>query len=410
MAQTRPKTSDGEAISADVSTTSTRTNGNGAATGSRQRSITAVVRPNKRTKLLTKTLEPGQIALIDHKDLDRVSGEELIRKGAVCVINAAASSTGEYPNVGPSLLVDAGIHLIDTPDNDLFELLKDGEEITVRGGEIIREGKVLARGEVQTPEIVAEKYEHAKRQVGHALERFAENTMQHIRQESELLSGKFDVPELDTVFRDRPVLVVVRGVDHQRDLKALKTYIRDEKPILIGVDGGGDALVEEGHTPDMIVGDMDSAADHVLTSGAELIVHAYTDGRAPGRDRLEDLGVPYKTIAAAGTSEDIAMLMAAEEGASLIVTVGAHFNLVEFLDKNRKGMASTFLTRVRIGEILIDAKGVSRLYRPRASNRAIGAVLAAGMASLLVVIFASPSLNNFVDLLWLKIKVIFGIG
>lgn len=410
MAQTRPKTSDGQAISADVSTTSTRTNGNGSTAGGRQRSITAVVRPNKRTKLLTKTLEPGQIALIDHKDLDRVSGEELIRKGAVCVINAAASSTGEYPNVGPSLLVDAGVHLIDTPDNDLFELLKDGEEITVRGGEIVKDGKVIARGEVQTPELVAEKYEHAKRQVGHALERFAENTMQHIRQESELLSGKFDVPELDTVFRDRPVLVVVRGVDHQRDLKALKTYIRDEKPILIGVDGGGDALVEEGHTPDMIVGDMDSAADHVLTSGAELIVHAYTDGRAPGRDRLEDLGVPYKTIAAAGTSEDIAMLMAAEEGASLIVTVGAHFNLVEFLDKNRKGMASTFLTRVRIGEILIDAKGVSRLYRPRASNRAIGAVLAAGMASLLVVIFASPSLNNFVDLLWLKIKVIFGIG
>jgi len=410
VAQTRPKTSDGQAISADVSTTTARSNGNGAAAAGRQRSITAAVRPNKRTKLLTKTLESGQIALIDHKDLDRVSGEELVRKGAVCVINAAESSTGDYPNVGPSMIVEAGIHLVDTPDNDLFELLKDGEEITVRGGEILKDGKVIARGEVQTPELVAEKYEQAKRQVGHALERFAENTMQHIRQESELLSGKFDVPELDTVFRDRPVLVVVRGVDHQRDLQALKTYIRDEKPILIGVDGGGDALVEEGHTPDMIVGDMDSAADHVLTSGAELIVHAYTDGRAPGRDRLEDLGVPYKTIAAAGTSEDIAMLMAAEEGAELIVTVGAHFNLVEFLDKNRKGMASTFLTRVRIGEILIDAKGVSRLYRPRASNRAIGAVLAAGLGSLVVVIFASPSLNNFMDLLWLKIKVIFGIG
>lgn len=373
-------------------------------------SVTGVVRPGKRTKLLTKTLEAGQIALIDHKDIDRVSGEELVRKGASCVINVAASSTGDYPNTGPSIIVDAGVLLVDLVDGDLFDRLKDGQTITVRGGEILSDGKVIARGELQTPQLVADKYEHAKRQVGHALERFAENTMQHIRQESELLSGKLDLPDLDTTFRDRDVLVVVRGVDHQRDLRALRTYIRDEKPILIGVDGGGDALVEEGHMPDMIVGDMDSAADAVLTCGAELIVHGYVDGRAPGRERLDRLGVDYKVVAATGTSEDIAMLMAAEEGASLIVTVGAHFNLVEFLDKNRKGMASTFLTRVRVGEILIDAKGVSRLYRPRPSNRAVGGVLVAGAFALAVAIFASPSLSNLVDLFWLKLKVTFGIG
>lgn len=372
--------------------------------------VTGVVRPGKRTKLLTKTLEAGQIALIDHKDIDRVSGEELVRKGASCVINVAASSTGDYPNTGPSIIVDAGVLLVDLVDGDLFDRLKDGQTITVRGGEILSDGKVIARGELQTPQLVADKYEHAKRQVGHALERFAENTMQHIRQESELLSGKLDLPDLDTTFRDRDVLVVVRGVDHQRDLRALRTYIRDEKPILIGVDGGGDALVEEGHMPDMIVGDMDSAADSVLTCGAELIVHGYVDGRAPGRERLDRLGVDYKVVAATGTSEDIAMLMAAEEGASLIVTVGAHFNLVEFLDKNRKGMASTFLTRVRVGEILIDAKGVSRLYRPRPSNRAVGGVLVAGAFALAVAIFASPSLSNLVDLFWLKLKVTFGIG
>jgi len=376
----------------------------------RTRTVTGAVRPGKRTKLLTKALQPGEIALIDHKDIDRVSGEELVRKGVACVINVAESSTGDYPNVGPTLIADAGVHLVDALDEPLFDQLSDGETITVRGGDIIKNGDVIARGEVQTPELVAVKYGQAKRQVGQALERFAENTMHHIRQESELLSGKLDLPHLDTVFRDRPVLVVVRGVDHQRDLKALRTYIRDEKPILIGVDGGGDALLDEGWEPDMIVGDMDSAADRVLTSGAELIVHAYTDGRAPGRARLEKLGVPYKVVAAAGTSEDIAMLMAAEEGASLIVTVGSHFNLVEFLDKNRKGMASTFLTRVRIGEILIDAKGVSRLYRPRASKRALSGVLVAGLFSLIVVILATPALNNLVDLLWLKLKVIFGIN
>lgn len=372
--------------------------------------VAGPIRPGRRTKLLTKTLEPGDIALIDHKDIDRVSGEELVRKGVACVINVSESSTGDYPNTGPGIITDAGVLLVDAVGSDLFETVKDGDPVTVRGGEVLCRGTVLARGRVQTPQIVAERYEEAKRQVGQALERFAENTMHHIRQESELLSGKLDLPPLETIFRDRDVLVVVRGVDHQRDLRALRSYIRDEKPILIGVDGGGDALIEEGHTPHMIVGDMDSAADSVLTCGAEMIVHGYADGRAPGRERLDKLDVPYKVVAATGTSEDIAMLMAAEEGARLIVTVGAHFNLVEFLDKNRKGMASTFLTRVRVGEILVDAKGVSRLYRPRPSTHAIGAVLAAGAVALGAVIAASPSLSNLVDLLWLKIKVTFGIA
>lgn len=372
--------------------------------------VAGVVRPGKRTKRLTQSLLPGQIALIDHKDIDRVSGEELVRRGVCCVINVAPSSTGEYPNVGPGVIAGAGVHLVDAVDEKLFEMLADGDRITVRGGEILRDGEVIARGEVQSAQVVAAKYDQAKRQVGLALERFAENTLHHIRQESELLSGRLDLPELRTVFRDRHVLVVVRGVDHQRDLRALRTYIRDERPLLLGVDGGADALVAEGHAPDLIVGDMDSADDAVLACGAELLVHAYTDGRAPGRERLERLGLEHKIVAAPGTSEDIAMLMAAEEGASLIVTVGSHFNLVEFLDKNRKGMASTFLTRVRIGEILIDAKGVSRLYRPRPSNRALSAVLAAGVLVLLVAVLASPSLKYLADLIWLKLKVIFGFG
>jgi len=150
---------------------------------------------------------------------------------------------------------------------------------------------------------------------------------------------------------------VVRGVDHKRDLKALRSYIRDVKPALIGVDGGADAIIEEGFKPDMIVGDMDSATEPTLRCGAELVVHAYSDGHAPGRETLEPLDLPFKLVPAPGTSQDVAMLIASEKGASLIVSVGSHFNLVEFLDKNRRGMSSTFLTRLRVGEILVDAKG-----------------------------------------------------
>lgn len=370
---------------------------------------TGPVRPGKRTKRLVKNLRPGDIALIDHRDIDRVSGEELVRRGIRCVVNVSHSSTGEYPNIGPRLLVEAGIHLVDAVEAPLFEELKDGDMLTVRGGELSVDGRVIARGEVQDEATVDRNYEEAKRQVGVALERFAENTLHHIRSESELLSGSLDLPVFRTVFRDRQVLVVVRGVDHQKDLRALRTYIRDERPLLVGVDGGADALIEEGHSPDMIVGDMDSADDAVLACGAELVVHAYADGRAPGRDRLERLGLEYQTVAAAGTSEDIAMLIAAEEGASLIVTVGSHFNLVEFLDKNRKGMASTFLTRVRIGEILVDAKGLGRLYRPRPGRKTIIGVALAGAAALLVTVFTSPALSDLTNLLWLKLKITLGL-
>jgi uncharacterized membrane-anchored protein len=370
---------------------------------------TGPARLGKRTKRLVKNLRPGDIALIDHRDIDRVSGEELARRGVRCVVNVAPSSTGEYPNIGPRLLVEAGVHLVDAVGAPLFDELKDGDLLKVRGGELSVDGRVIARGEVQDHATVDRNYEEAKRQVGVALERFAENTLHHIRSESELLSGSLDLPAFETVFRDRQVLVVVRGVDHQKDLRALRTYIRDERPLLVGVDGGADALIDEGHTPHMIVGDMDSADDGVLACGAELVVHAYADGRAPGRDRLERLGLEYQTVAATGTSEDIAMLIAAEEGASLIVTVGSHFNLVEFLDKNRKGMASTFLTRVRIGEILVDAKGLGRLYRPRPGRKTILGVALAGAAALLVTVFTSPALSDLTNLLWLKLKITLGL-
>lgn len=362
----------------------------------------------RRTKLLVKDLRPGDIAVIDHKDIDRVSAEELIRIGCRCVINVGRSSTGEYPNTGPTLMAEAGIHLVDAVGAPLFDELKDGQAIAVLGGEVLSGGKVVAQGEVQSRDVVAGKYEQAKRGVGQALERFAENTINHMRAERELLSGKLDFPMVDTRFRDRPALIVVRGVDHEKDLRALRTYIRDEKPILVGVDGGANTILEQGFQPHMIVGDMDSAQDMVLECGAELLVHAYTDGRAPGRERLDALGLQYKVVAAAGTSEDIAMLLAAEEGASLIVTVGSHFNLVEFLDKNRKGMSSTFLTRIRIGEILVDAKGVSRLYQPAPRKAPLAAVSIAGIVTLIIVIAASPGLSDIFELLWLNLKSLLG--
>ena len=373
------------------------------------RELTGPARLGRRTKLLVKTLQPGAIAVLDHKDLDRVSAEDLIAAGVLAVLNCSPSSTGAYPNMGPLLLVQAGIHLVDLPDDKLFKQLHDGQQVTVRDGAVIRGDKTLVTGAVQEPSAVRASTDERRREIGDALEAFAKNTIEHMLEERELLSGRIELPRFDTDFRDRPALIVVRGVDHQKDLRMLRPYIRDVKPRIIAVDGGANALLDEGFQPDMIVGDMDSASVASLKCGAELVVHAYPDGRAPGREHLEELGLPFKLVPAPGTSQDVAMLIAAEKGAELIVSVGSQFNLVEFLDKNRRGMASTFLTRLRLGEILVDAKGVSRLYRPLPGRSPIVFVAAAGLVCLLAIVVLTPALRDVADLMWLKLEVVLGL-
>jgi uncharacterized membrane-anchored protein len=378
------------------------------------RTVTGPARLGRRTKLLVRRLARGDIAVIDHRDIDRVSAEELIAAGAAAVLNCAPSSSGAYPNLGPQLLVEAGIHLVDLPGATLFEEVSDGDSITVRDGQVLLGERELAQGDVLDLARVRAETEARRREVGEALERFAHNTIEHMREERELLAGRIEMPRFDTDFRDRTALVVVRGVDHQRDLRALKPFIRDTRAVIVAVDGGAEAVLEAGMRPHMIVGDMDSAGEGALLAaygaGAELVVHSYPDGRAPGRERLEELGLPFKLVPAPGTSQDVAMLIAAEKGARLIVSVGSQFNLVEFLDRNREGMSSTFLTRLRIGEILIDAKGVSRLYHPRPGLTPLLVVIAAGLVALVAVVALTPALRDVAELMLLKLQLLLGVG
>lgn len=326
--------------------------------------IRGTARLGRRTKELVKRLGPGDVAVIDHRNLDRIAAEELVASGVRATLNASPSSDGSYPNTGPLALVRGGVPLIDAGP-ELFELIGDGDRLEIEGGRISSEGTLMAEGRPLRAEELARDLDAQRARIDRALQDFTENTLAHLREEGGLLSGAIDLPETRTRFRDRHVLIVVRGTDHIRDLRALRAYIEDVNPVLVGVDGGADAIIREGLRPDVVLGDMDSAGEAALRSGAELIVHAYSDGRAPGAERLRRLALPHTVLPSAGTSQDVAMLLAFEKGASLIVSVGAHFNLVEFLERRRGGMSSTFLTRLRIGETLVDAKGVSHLYPPR---------------------------------------------
>jgi uncharacterized membrane-anchored protein len=379
---------------------------NGRSNGAR---VHGSARLGRRTKDLVKRLRSGDVAVIDHRNLDRIAAEELTACGVRAVINVSPSSDGSYPNAGPLLLVRAGIPLIDAPDGALFDELSDGEPVVIEGGRLYGAGRLLVEGRLLEANELASNLDKQRRELDRALLDFTENTMSHIREEGELLTGAIDFPETRTVFRDRQALIVVRGPDHLKDFRALKAYIRDMRPVLIGVDGGANTIVNEGFVPDIVLGDMDSANEEALRSGAELIVHAYPDGRAPGAERLTDLGLEHTAVPAPGTSEDVAMLLASEKGAELIVAVGAHFNLVEFLEKRRAGMSSTFLTRLRIGELLVDAKGVSRLYNPGTSLAHMGLFFGVFLLLLVIVVLSTPALETVVDLLWLKIKVVLGL-
>jgi len=364
--------------------------------------VVGVARVDRRTKRLVKRLQPGDVAVINHEDLDRVAAETLVDAAPAAVVIAAASISGRYPNLGPLLLCQAGIPLIDAVGPEVMESVEEGVPVTIDGDRVMVGSEVVATGVRQTARSVDEAIDGARANMGPELERFAANTVEYIHQEIELLTGKLEVPDIDCAIAGRHVLIVVRGIDYKEDLRLLAQsgYLRGERPVLIGVDGGADALLDRGAVPDLIIGDFDSVSERALRCGAQLIVHGFTDGRAPGAERLDELGLPYTVFSAPGTSEDVAMLLAYEKGAELMVAVGTHNSMVEFLDKGRAGMASTFLVRMKVGDALVDAKGVSRLYRSSVRTKDLVWMILAAVFTLAVALTLSEPVRLVLRAFW----------
>src|SRR5487761_38315 len=366
--------------------------------------IVGVARVDLRTKVLVRRLEPGDIAVIDHPDLDRVSADELIACRVAAGVNAGKAITGRYPNLGPGLLLDAGIPVIDDVGSEVLSRVADGTTVRLDKDVLYNANdQVIAKGVQLTAGILARAIEDANAGVSTQIDSFAANTLEFLQRERDLLTNGIDVPELATTMKDRHVLVVVRGYRYREDLRALRPYIREYRPVLLAVDGGADALLDAGYRPHLIIGDMDSVSDEALGAGAELVVHAYPDGRAPGMARLKRLGLDAAKLPAPGTSEDVALLVADACGASLIAVVGTHWTLEEFLDKGRPGMASTFLTHLRVRSKLVNAGGVHQLYQSRISGWALVALVVAAAVTIVVAITYSPAgpiLGNFISATW----------
>lgn len=368
--------------------------------------ITGPARVDRRTKNLIPRLQPGDVAVIDHDDIDRVAAEGLRDAKVAAVVNAAPSMTGRYPNLGALVLVSAGVPVLDDVGTDLLSELDEGDQVSVIGGEIVLGSGRVVTGVRQTRAQIEETLEAARVAVSGQLEEFASNTLEYISSERHLLAGPLKLPDIDIDLEGRHVLIVVRGLDYLDDLQALRRigYIGELQPVIIGVDGGADAVLDEGYEPDIILGDFDSVSSDALRSGAQLVVHAYPGGEAPGAARLDRLGFTYQVFEAPGTSEDIAMHLAWEKRAELIVAVGTHSSMNEFFDKGREGMASTFLTRMKVGAILVDAKGVSRLYRSQVRKRDLALLVLSALFTLVVIAVISEPIRLLLQSVWQDLR------
>ena len=367
--------------------------------------VEAPIKVDRKTKKLAKRLSTGDIAVINHTDIDEVAANSLVECKIKLVINAAPSISGRYPNKGPKILIDNNILIIDNVGEKVFEDLKEGQIIDVNNGLIYRDGQFIGSGEVMDKSVVEKRTQIAYENMSVELDRFIDNTIEYAKREKGFILGETEIPKMTTNYKDRHVLVVVRGQDYKEDLATIKSYIEEMKPILVGVDGGADALLECGYNPDVIVGDMDSVTDEALKKAKEIVVHAYVDGRAPGLKRVQDLGLDAVVFPAPGTSEDIAMLTAYEYGAELIVALGSHSNMIDFLEKGRKGMASTFLVRLKIGAKLIDAKGVNLLYKSKLKMKYIWALVITAIFPVIIIAYLSPTVQQLIKFLQLKMKL-----
>ncbi|QIS11316.1 putative cytokinetic ring protein SteA [Nocardia arthritidis] len=365
--------------------------------------LTGIARVDRNTRRLLKRVGPGDVVVLDEMDLDRVTADRLVEAGVVAVVNTSPSISGRYPNLGPEVLVANGILLLDTVTSDAFGRIKDGVKVRIDEGVVYadkvtkKEPEVLVEGIELTESAIADRMIEARNGLADHLEAFAGNTIEFIRTESALLIDGIGVPELELNMKHRQVVVVADGPDHADDLKRLKPFIKEYAPIMVGVGRGADTMMKQGYKPDLIVGDPDEITTATLKSGAEMILPADTDGHAKGLERIQDLGIGATTFPSSGAPADLALLLAHHHGAALIVTVGAAASLDDFFDRSRRDSnPATFLTRLKLGTKLMDAKAVATLYRNRMSGTAIALVVLAALIAVIVVLLAS---NSGTDLL-----------
>lgn len=352
--------------------------------------VSGIARVDRDVDRLLRRVGPGDIVVLDALDLDRITADALVEAGVAAVVNASTSISGRYPNLGPEVLVANNVMLIDETGPDVFKKVKDGARVRVNNGGVYAGDRRIALGTERTDEEIHELMHEAKSGLVAHLEAFAGNTIEFIRSESPLLIDGMGIPDIDVDVNRRHVIVVAEDPSAADDLRALKPFIKEYQPVLVGVGTGADTLRKAGYRPQLIVGDPESMSVEVLRSGAQVVLPADADGHAKGLERIQDLGVGAMTFPAAGSAADLALLLCDHHGASLIVTAGHSASIEEFFDRSRQqSNPSMFLTRLKVGEKLVDAKAVATLYRSRVSGGAIALLVLAMLIAVIAALWVS---------------------
>lgn len=360
--------------------------------------VTGVARVDRRTGDLLRRVGPGDIVVLDQVDLDRSTAQRLLDAEVAGVINASPSISGRFPNLGPEMLVDAGIELVDGVGTEGMRSIREGSRVRLHEGAVFVGEREVARGSRQTVDTIADLMIEAKAGMSAQLEAFSANTIEFLRRERTMILEGVGVPDLRVSMKHRQVVVVAPGNGHAADLARLKRYIGEHRPVLVGVESAADTIVAAGYRPNVIVGDPDGITTATLRSGAEVVVPAHLDGHAPGLERVQDLGIGAVTFPATGNAEDLALLLADVHGASLVVTVGFQATLREFLDRGRSGSnPSTFLTRLKLGSKLIDGKAVATLHSHRVSVAAVVVLVVAALIAVSIALAVSGVGGAYLD-------------
>ncbi|MEZ0536095.1 putative cytokinetic ring protein SteA [Caldicellulosiruptoraceae bacterium PP1] len=366
--------------------------------------LSGYAKKDAKTKNLVKRLKKNDIPIIFHEDIDEVAAYSLIEKGVKLVINCAQSFTGKYPANGVKILLENNIIIYDNVGIDIFNNIEEGDFVEINDDKLFINKIFLCNINQLDYNDFLRKYEISYKNMETLLDEFIQNTLEYARKEKSFILGNFEMPTLKTSFAGKQVLVVTRGTSFKKDIKAIKNYIKEVKPVIMAVDGAADALLDENIKPDIIIGDMDSISERSMLACKEIIVHSYTNGYAPGLKKVKEIGIDANIISCPGTSEDVALLLAYEKGAELIVSVGSHTNILDFLEKGRKGMASTLLVRLKIGSKLVDAKGVSKLYTEKFSVKYLLFIIMAALIPLFAIILTTPPFQYLFYFVQLKLK------
>lgn len=356
-------------------------------------------RIHRRTASLLGRLHVGDVAVLDHLDMDRETAQALIDAGVVAVVNSGPMVSGRFPNLGPERLVEAGVLVVDSAGPEMFDRLRDGTDVRIDAGSLHAGDTLVATGREVTADLVRSEMGRARSGLSAQLESFTHNSTEFLRREQDLLLHGHGVPRTATAMAGRPVVVTVRSHGWQDELRGIKPFVREQRPVLVGVDHGADALVEAGHRPDVVVvsgvDDLPSAA--VLRKARDVVVLVERGAPRSATEQLQRLGIRPLRFETTATAEDAALLLASAREASLIVGVGMHATLDEFLDRRRAGLASTFLTRLKVGPDLVDASAVPQLYDGAVRPRHLVGALVAGVIAVAAAVSVTPVGQQWVD-------------